>query len=284
MSAAPNAEQVTVIAPHGAWWRLSLQPIWEYRDLLILLVRRDFLSRYRQTILGPAWFILQPLLMTLVFTVLFGKVARLPTAGAPPVLFYLAGQLFWTYPAQLFQTVSGTFTSQAGLFGKVYFPRLVVPCGAALSGLMGLFLQAVTYAAFWIFFKMRGAPLELDWTILWLPLAVAQITLIGLGTGLIMAALTAKYRDLSHLVPFLAQIWMYASPVIYPVSFFPEKWRWAAELNPMTFPIECLRSITLQAGDPDAGMGCISLTVTVALLLTGILSFQRVERTFVDTV
>jgi lipopolysaccharide transport system permease protein len=275
------------IRPSRNWVDLDWQSLWQYRDLLLLLVRRDFLARYKQTILGPAWFILQPLLTTATFTFAFAKVARVPTDGLPPVLFYLSGLLCWTYFAQTFQSTSTTLIGNAALFKKVYFPRLVVPLASVLSNIFAFLIQLATFLGFYAFYKFfteAGEHFGLSWEALALPLIVLQIALCSLAVGLWLSALTAKYRDFQHLASFLVQIWMYATPIIYPLSRVPEHWRWIAILNPMTMPVELTRHVLLGKGSSDPRYLAVSLIGTLVTLVTGFLLFQNVERTFVDTV
>ncbi len=276
-----------VIQPHRSWLRVEWHGMWQYRDLLLLLVHRDFVSKYKQTILGPAWFVIQPLLMTATFAVIFGKVAGIPTEGAPPVLFYLCGLLGWSYFAQNFQSTSTTLLSNASLFGKVYFPRLIVPISSVISNLLAFAIQFLTFLAFFMFFKFMDTPgyeFGMRWQVVLLPLLVLQIALFSLGVGLWFSALTAKYRDFQHLSTFLIQIWMYATPVIYPLSKIPESWRWLAIANPMTMPIEFMKYSLLGTGSSNLNYLAISVIGTFVTLLSGLLVFQNIERTFVDTV
>jgi len=281
------ADYELVIRPSRGWLHLNLGDLWRYRDLLFFLVHRDFVAKYKQTVLGPAWFILQPLLTTLVFTVIFGKVAQIPTDGLPPVLFYLAGLLGWSYFAQTFQSTSGTLVNNAGLFGKVYFPRLVVPLSAVISNLLAFALQLATFLCFWTYFKFfstAGASFGFSGAIVSFPLVVIQIAALSLGAGLWLTALTAKYRDFTHLSGFIIQIWMYATPVIYPLSQIPEGWRWLAVLNPMAMPVETIKYMLLGKGVVVPFYLALSVAMTVVLLLSGVLVFNKVEKTFVDTV
>jgi lipopolysaccharide transport system permease protein len=254
---------------------------------LFLLVHRDFVARYKQTILGPAWFVLQPLVTTAVFSIIFGEIAKIPTDGLPPILFYLTGLLGWNYFAQTFQSASGTLVNNAGLFGKTYFPRLVVPLSAVISNFFAFALQLATLLAVWIYFKLfTGANEQFGFSvsIVWLPLVVLQIAALSLGAGLWLSAITAKYRDFTFLVGFIIQIWMYATPVIYPLSQIPEKWRWIAVLNPMTMPVEAIKLMFLDQGTIVGTYMLLSVSITVLSLLSGVLVFNKVEKTFVDTV
>lgn len=266
------------------WLDLELRSIWQYRDLVSLLIRRDFVSKYKQTILGPLWFVVQPLAMTLVFTVIFGHVARLSTDGLPPLLFYLCGQLGWNYFAQTFGSTSTSLLTNAALFSKVYFPRLVVPVAALISNLFAFSIQAVTFFSFFIYFKFtpQADSYTLTWHALLLPLLVVQTAVLSLGVGLVMSALTAKYRDLSHAMVLFVQVWMYATPVIYPLSEVPTDWRWMAAINPMTPIVESYRLLLLGTGTVEPLQLVCSIAVTVTVAAAGILSFGRIEKTFVD--
>ncbi len=275
-----------IIEPTHGLRAFDWREVWAYRDLLTLLVWRDFASRYKQTVLGPLWFIVQPLLTTVVFTIVFGKFAGIPTAATPPVLFYMVGLLAWNYFAQTFQSTSSTLVNNAGMFGKVYFPRIVVPLSSVVSNLAALGIQVATFAAVYATYYLIGLPAGtgLRWQVLLLPLVVLQVGALALGVGLWLAALTARYRDFTVLAGFLLQLWLYATPVIYPLASVPPGWRIAVILNPMTMPVEMFKLGLLGAGTVDTPTVVISLVMTVALLVTGVLIFKRVESTFVDVV
>jgi lipopolysaccharide transport system permease protein len=276
-----------IIEPSSSWLRVPWRDIVQYRDLLFLLVKRDFISRYKQTILGPLWFVIQPLLTTIVFTVIFGKVAKIPTDGLPPMLFYLCGMLGWSYFSQCMLGTSSTFINNAGLFGKVYFPRLIVPLSVIISNLIAFAIQLATFMCFWIYFKFftpAGADIHISPSLIVLPALLLQTAAIGLGVGLWMSALTAKYRDFGHLSGFLTQLWMYATPVVYPLSLISKKWRWLISLNPMTGIVESFKYVFLGVGTVDAGYLAISAGMTIIVLISGVLIFSRTERTFIDTV
>jgi lipopolysaccharide transport system permease protein len=274
------------LRPETGWLSIELKSVWHYRDLLSLLVWRDFVAKYKQTILGPLWFVIQPLLMTVVFTVVFSTVAGLPTDGLPPILFYLCGQLGWNYFAQSLSSGSATLVSNAGLFSKVYFPRLVVPLSALISNLFAFAIQAATFFAFFFYFKysQKSGAFGLSWHAALLPLLVLQTAALSLGVGLIMSALTAKYRDLTHLTGLIIQVWMYATPVIYPLSKVPERWQWVASLNPMTPIVEAYRLMLLGTGTVVPQHLALSVIMTSLLLVAGLLLFGKVEKTFVDTI
>lgn len=285
-----NTEQnnfEVIIQPNRSWFYIDWRGLLHYRDLLFFLVRRDFLSEYKQTILGPLWFIIQPLLMTLVFTVIFGKVARIPTDGLPPMLFYFCGLLTWRYFASCLNTTSNTFEANAHLFGKVYFPRLVVPLSVGISNLLAFAIQLITFLGFYFYFKYftpAGMSIKPNLVIFVLPLLLLQTAAISLGVGLWMSALTAKYRDLRFLMGFLVQLWMYATPIIYPMSIIPEKWRPLAAINPMAAIVELYRYAFFGVGSLNFNYLLISIVTTIVVLFTGIFIFNKTERTFIDTV
>ena len=276
-----------VIRPATGWAGLGLADVWRYRDLMLLLVHRDFVAKYKQTVLGPVWFIIQPLLTTVVFTVVFSQIAQISTDGTPPVLFYLAGLLCWNYFAQTFQTISQTFVTNASMFGKVYFPRLVVPIAAVISNLIAFGIQFATFALFWVYYKAFtdwGANLTLGSGLILFPMVVLQVGLFSLAVGLWLSAATAKYRDFAFLTGFIIQMWMYATPVIFPLSRVPENYRWLIVLNPMTMPVELSKKLLLGEGLATTPYVMVSVVTTLLLLVSGILVFNRVERTFVDVI
>lgn len=274
------------IEARRGWLRVDWRELWEYRDLLFVLVRRDFLAKYKQTVLGPLWFILQPLLNTLVFTVVFNKVAGIETGGIPPLLFYLCALLPWGYFAQNVTTGALTFTSNAHLFGKVYFPRLVVPISTVLSNLFALGLQFIVFFIFAAWFAMRGSAVHFGPEIL-LSIPLLLITgALSLGLSLLISASTAKYRDLSHLTPILLQLWMFATPVIYPMSKLTGgdgHYAWIAWMNPMAPVVEGFRFALLGRGTWNSGMLGVSAVASAILLLLGVMAFGRAERTVTDS-
>ena len=273
-----------IITPRKKWWDLQLRDVWHYRDLISLFVRRDFVSRYKQTILGPLWFIIQPLLTSLVFTVIFGNIARLPTDGLPQMLFYMSGNILWHYFSSCLTSTSTTFTSNAHLFGKVYFPRLVMPISIVISNLITFAIQFVFFFAYFAFFALRGSEVGLTSWAFALPILLVLMAGLGLGFGIIISSMTTKYRDLQYLVGFGVGLWMYATPVIYPVSSIPEKWRWVANVNPVTPIIETFRAGFLGAGDASWPRLAYSFGFMLVVVLIGVLIFNRVEKTFIDTV
>lgn len=272
-----------VIEPPQGWFALHLRDLWRYRDLTGLFVRRDFVASYKQTILGPLWHIIQPLLTTLMFTVVFGRIAGLPTDGVPQFLFYMAGTTVWSYFAQCLTRTSTTFIANAGIFGKVYFPRMVVPVSVVMSQLIGFAIQFVFFLAFYAVFWAKGAPIHPNWAVSLLPLLLVLMAGLGLGFGVIISSLTTKYRDLQVLVAFGVQLWMYATPVIYPLSTMG-KYRWIIVANPMTAIVETFRYGFFGSGTFSWAHLAYSAGFMLTLLLAGMAIFNRVERTFMDTV
>ncbi len=274
-----------VIEPSRGWLRIEWRELWEYRDLLLLLVQRDVVSRYKQTLLGPLWFVLQPLLTTAVFVV-FGRISGISTDGIPGPLFYLCGLLGWNYFAQNITTGGACFVTNSHLFGKVWFPRLIVPIAAVISNLVSLALQFVPFLGCLIYFKISGAAAGIHATpaLLLLPLVIAHTAALSLGVALCMSAATGKYRDLIHLQQYLIQIWMFATPVVYPLSAVPAKWKWVALANPLSVPVESFRICLLGRGTVGSTELAVSALWTILLLLCGMALFQRVARTVVDSV
>jgi lipopolysaccharide transport system permease protein len=251
-----------------------------------LLVREEFVVKHKQTILGPLWYILQPLLTTVVFTVIFNRVARLPTDGLPPMLFYLGGLTIWSYFSQNLTHTSSIFARYASLFEKVYFPRLIMPIAAICSNVFALLVQIASFVGLIIFFRLQGAdfnPKSAEALVL-APVLILQTAVLSLGVGLIFSALTAKYRDLTHLTGFILQIWMYASPVIYPASNLPDKFRWLILANPVAPIVENFRAVFLGVSAVNAFETNCSVLLTILILLVGLFLFKRTERTFIDSV
>jgi len=273
-----------VIRPQRAWWDLRLGELWRYRDLIWLFVWRDFVAYYKQTILGPLWYLIQPILTTLVFTVIFGNIAKLSTDGLPPFLFYLAGNTVWTYFSACLTSTSSTFTSNAGLFGKVYFPRLAMPLSVVISQIISFGIRMLVFLGFLIYFMLSGADVNPNWWILLLPVLLLAMAGLGLGLGIIVSSLTTKYRDLQQLVAFGVQLLMYATPVIYPVSSIPERFQWIILANPMTSIVEAFRYAFLGAGSVNRMQLLYSFGFMVVIVIVGITIFNRVEQTFMDTV
>jgi lipopolysaccharide transport system permease protein len=273
-----------VIEPPKGWLRFELGELWRYRDLVSLFVARDFSAQYKQTVLGPAWHLIQPLLTTLLFTLTFGRIAKLPTDGVPPMLFYLAGITCWSYFADCLDRTAGTFVTNAGLFGKVYFPRLAVPVSVVISNMIKFAIQLGLFLVLLVGYSFAGATPHPNAAILLLPVLLVMMAALGLGVGIVVSSLTTKYRDLQVLFRFAVQLAMYLTPVIYPLSIFPERVRRFAVLNPMTPLIEAFRYAFLGRGSLDVGELSLAAAITAAILLAGMMLFHRVEQTFMDTV
>lgn len=277
-------EWTEVIEPPSGWLDVPVQQLWRYRDLIGLFIRRDFVAVYKQTVLGPLWFFLQPLMTTLVFTVVFGRVAKVPTDGSPPFLFYLSGVVAWGYFSACLNKTSTTFISNAHIFGKVYFPRLAVPISVVLSNLMAFAIQFALFVGFLIYYFVLGAEVRPTVYVLLTPVLLVEMALLGLGCGIIVSSLTTRYRDLTKLVSFGTQLWMYATPIVYPVSALPQEWRWVAWANPMAPVVEIFRFAFLGSGELPFGAMILSFATTLMTLVVGLLLFTRVEKNFVDTI
>lgn len=274
----------TLIEPSQRLFNLNIGELWRYRYLVRLLVRRNFIAQYKQSVLGPTWHILAPLLSTAVFTVVFGYIARIHTEGVPHVVFYLAGVVFWGFFSQCVQATSLTFIDNIQLFSKVYFPRLAVPVAAFFSKLITFLIQFALLLAVWAYYWWVTPEIRPNAALLLIPLLLLQSMLIALGLGLCVAAATVKYRDLSFLVAFFIQLWMYATPIVYPLSLVPEWLRPVMALNPVAPVIELFRYGFFGVGTPPWEAWGVSLGVTALLFVVGAMLFSRVERTFVDTV
>jgi lipopolysaccharide transport system permease protein len=273
-----------VIRPRRPWLDLRLGELWHARDLILLFVRRDFVAGYKQTILGPLWYLIQPLLTTVIFTVVFGRIANLPTDGVPDFIFYLSGTVIWSYFAACLTRTSNTFTANAGLFGKVYFPRLAVPMSVVISNLISFGIQFGLFLAFLLFFMLSGSSVRPNAAVLLLPLLLVMMAGLGLGLGIIVSSLTTRYRDLQQLVGFGVQLLMYATPVIYPLSAVPKPLLPLITANPLTPIVDWFRYAFLGAGTVSPWGLLYSAGCTVAVLALGLLLFNRIEQTFMDTV
>jgi lipopolysaccharide transport system permease protein len=274
-----------VIEPKRNLLDLRLGDLWRARDLVMLFVWRDFVSVYKQTILGPLWYIIQPLLTTVVFTFIFGSVAKLPTDGLPQFLFYMSGTVVWSYFAACITKTADTFITNTQLFGKVYFPRLAVPVSILLSNLITFTIQFVLFLAFMGYFALRGNLLHPNWWMLITPLLILMMAGLGLGFGIIISSLTTKYRDLRFLITFGVTLLMYATPAILPLSSFPQRFQWIILANPMTPIMETFRYAFLGGGGtvnlPDLAY---SFGFMLVVVIIGSIIFNRVEQTFMDTV
>lgn len=274
-----------IIKPHTSLLDLRLGDVWRYRDLVMMFVRRDFVSTYKQTILGPIWFFIQPLLTTITFIIIFGQVAKLSTDGLPQPLFYLAGITVWSYFSQTLTAISTVFITNAAIFGKVYFPRLTMPVSIVISNLVRFLIQFGLFLAVWIFYLVRsGNNVQPNWLIVLTPVLLIMMGLLSLGLGMIFSALTTKYRDLAMLLTFGIQLLMYATPVIYPLSSIPAKYKWLILANPMSAVVETFRYAFLGSGSFSWAYLGYSAGFTAIILFIGTVIFNKVEKSFTDTV
>jgi lipopolysaccharide transport system permease protein len=285
MSKSPSDYWTFIIKPQNQFWDLRFNELWAYRYLVRLFVRRDFVSTYKQTILGPLWFFIQPILSSVTFTFIFGNIAGLSTDGLPMMIFYMSGIICWSYFSDCLNRTSSTFTSNAGIFGKVYFPRMIVPISGVISNLIRFGIQFILLIAFLIYYLITGANVSPNWSILLTPLFILIMAGQGLGLGIIISSFTTKYRDFTFLIGFGVQLLMYASPVIFPLSEIKNPlYRNILELNPMTPIIEGFRYAYLGAGSLSPGLLLYSSLFTLVVLVLGTVIFHRVEKTFMDTV
>ena len=275
----------THIQAGSPWWRIDWREIWEYRDLLVLLVKRDLTAIYKQSVLGPLWFVIQPLLTTVVFTIIFGNVAKIPTDGVPHFIFYMGGTIFWNYFAGVLNHGAGSLVANTNVLSKVYFPRLIIPLSGVFINLAHLALNFVLFLGFYAWFLFRGSEMAPNGWLFLLPALIVQCGLLGLGFGLWVSSLTIKYRDLRFALPFLIQLWMYATPIVYPASLVVKpSLKLILWLNPMTAVVEFSRYGFTGQGTVDlAGLG-LSWAVTLVMLISGLFLFNKVQRTFVDTI
>lgn len=279
----------TVIVPKTGWFDLNLKEVLAYRDLIFLFVKRDFVSKYKQTILGPVWAIIQPFLTTVMFTLIFGSIAGLAPGGIPSFVFYLSGNVMWGYFSGCLGSTANTFVANSHTMGKVYFPRLVMPISTVLSQLISFFIQYLFLAVFLIYYTVTGQGVQPSLWILMTPMLLLQMAMLSLGFGIIISAMTTKYRDLAMLVGFGVQLWMYATPVAYDMfsmsAFAPGgKWHALYMCNPVTPALNQFRYAYLGIGSMDWGAYLISWCTTLVVLFVGIVLFNRVEKTFMDTV
>jgi len=273
-----------IIRPKRNLLDINLKEIWAYRDLVMLFVRRDFVAKYKQTILGPLWFILNPLISTFLYTIVFAGIAKISTEGAPPQLFYLSGIVAWSYFAACLNGTSSTFSSNAAIFGKVYFPRLVSPVSVIISSMVQLGIQLLLLAVVMIYFSFSGYSIQINCYIFYIPLIIINLAILGFGFGIIFSALTTKYRDLTNFLGFGVQLWMYITPVIYPAAAVPEKYRIFVSLNPVAPLVEAFKYGAIGVGDFNYAHLLYSALFTCILLFVGIILFNRTEQNFMDTV
>lgn len=274
-----------IIKPKNKWYQIDLAAIWRYRDLLLLLVRRDFVAVYKQTILGPLWFLIQPILTAITFTFIFGSIAKISTDDNPPLLFYMAGITLWTYFSDCLTKTSNTFIANAGVFGKVYFPRLIIPLSVLVSNLIKLGIQFLIFTAIWIYFYTSTNKINPHWESMWLlPVLVIIMAGLGFGFGILISSLTTKYRDLTFLVGFGVQLLMYASSVVIPISSMTPKVKFVMLLNPLTSIIEAFKYLFLGSGYYNVSWILYSIGFMFLLSIFSVIIFSKTEKSFMDTV
>jgi len=274
-----------IIKPQNKWNDLDLAALWRYRDLLMLLVRRDFVAVYKQTILGPLWLFIQPVLTSLTFTFIFGRLAKISTDGNPPILFYMAGITLWTYFADCLNKTSNTFIANAGVFGKVYFPRLIIPLSVLVSNLIKLGIQLFIFLLIWFYYLNTTTSINPQWQYMWLvPGLIFMMAGLGLGFGILISSLTTKYRDLTFLIGFGVQLLMYASSVVLPISSMSEKVKYIMLFNPLTSIIEAFKFIFLGSGSFESLWLVYGFGFMIILLAIAVVVFNKVEKSFMDTV
>lgn len=290
MDNSSQQQWTTIIKPRTGWFDIDLKELWQYRDLVVMFVKRSFATLYKQTILGPAWILINPLLTTVIFTVVFGNIAGLAESGVPSFLFYMAGNAIWSFFASCITGTANTFVTNAGLFGKVYFPRLTMPISQVVISFINLLIQMVMFLVFWVWFYFFGqayGAVQMNLWVLALPAVLLLVMVMGLGVGIIVSSLTTKYRDLAIVVSFGVQLWMYATPVVYSMSEIAAgspRLLVLMRLNPMTEPVQVFRYALLGCGEISPAWLLYSAVVALVTLAAGVVLFSRVEKTFMDTV
>ncbi len=282
-----NKEWLFEITPKNNFFSLNFREIWQYRDLLFLFVKRDVVTVYKQTVLGPLWYLIQPLFTSVTFTIIFNNVAGINTGAIPPFLFNLAGITVWNYFTACLSGTSDTFKANANIFGKVYFPRIITPLSVVISNLIKFGIQFFIFVFFYVFYYIKGANLALNGLVVFFPVLIAVMGILGLGLGMLISSMVTKYRDFSYLVTFGISLLMYLSAVMYPMTLIKDKlpkFGWLVEYNPLAYIIETSRYMLLDTGEISVLGLCYTLLVTIALFFIGLLVFNRTEKSFIDTV
>jgi len=277
-------EYTTVIKPKNKLLEVDFKEIWRYRDLFSMFVKRNIITQYKQTILGPAWFVIQPVLQTIMFMIVFGGIAKISTDGLPQALFYMLGIVSWNYFSDCLNKTSSTFTDNQAIFGKVYFPRLIVPLSTVASNLVRMGIQFALFTVVYLYFLITGTHIAPNIYILLIPLLVLMLAGLSLGFGIIISSMTTKYRDLTILFTFIVQLWQYATPVMYPLSIIPHQYRWIVALNPITSIVETFKYGTMGVGIFSWAQLAYSFIFMLVLLAVGVVVFNKVQRSFMDTV
>lgn len=282
-----NENWLFEITPKNKFFSLNLKEVWQYRDLLFLFVKRDVVTVYKQTVLGPLWYLIQPLFTSITFTIIFNTVAGIETGTVPPFLFNLAGITVWNYFTACLNGTSNTFASNAGIFGKVYFPRLIVPLSVVVSNLLKFGIQFFIFVVFYLYFYYNGAAVHINSLVLFFPFLIVMMGVLGLALGMIISSLVTKYRDFSYLIGFGVQLLMYLSAVVYPMALIQQKmpeYAWLVEYNPLAYIIETTRYLLLDVGQISITGLLYTFILIILLFFTGLLIFNRTERNFIDTV
>jgi lipopolysaccharide transport system permease protein len=282
-----DKEWLFEITPKNKFFSLNLKEVWQYRDLLMLFVKRDVVTVYKQTVLGPLWYLIQPLFTSITFTIIFNTVAGIETGAVPPFLFNLAGITVWNYFTACLNDTSDTFKRNAAIFGKVYFPRVIMPISIVISNLLKFGIQFLIFIGFYIFYYFQGAAISLNTAILFFPLLIALMGILGLGLGMLISSMVTKYRDLSYLIGFGVQLLMYLSAVMYPMALIQSKmpdYVWLVQYNPLAYIIETTRYMLLGVGSISAWGMVYTVCITLIVFLLGLLVFNKTEKSFIDTV
>lgn len=272
------------ITPHKKWYDIDFKSLWRYRDLFVMYIKRDLIVQYKQTVLGPLWYLIQPVFTTIMYMFVFGGLAGISTDGVPQPLFYMAGIMMWNYFNTVFMASSGLFIANSSIFGKVYFPRLIVPLATTTSNLLKFLIQLMLFVAVYIFYVCIGSDVTPNWTLVTFPLIVVMVGIFGMSSGLIISSMTTKYRDLTQLVNFGVQLYMYATPIIYPLSAAPEEYKDIIMLNPLSPMFEAVRYSWMGCGTISWGGLLYSCVFTLVLTAFAVVIFSKTERTFMDTV
>lgn len=283
----PENDWLFEITPKNKFFSLNLKEVWQYRDLLLLFVKRDVVTVYKQTILGPLWYLIQPLFTSITFTIIFNKVAGITTGTVPPFLFNLAGIMVWNYFTSCLTDTSDTFKKNAAIFGKVYFPRVIMPLSTVISNLLKFGIQFLIFTAFYVFYYFQGVAISLNASLLFFPLLIALMGILGLGLGMLISSMVTKYRDLSYLIGFGVQLLMYLSAVMYPMALIQKKmpdYAWLVQYNPLAYIIETTRYMLLGIGDVSLWGLVYTVGVTLLVFFMGLLVFNKTEKSFIDTV
>lgn len=288
MSNSPQTDDwLFEITPKNKFLTLNFKEIWQYRDLLMLFVKRDVVTVYKQTVLGPLWYLIQPLFTSIIFTVIFNNVAGIATGSVPPFLFNLAGITIWNYFTACLNDTSDTFKKNAAIFGKVYFPRVIMPLSVVISNLLKFGIQFGIFVAFYLYYYWQGADLTLTVSVIFFPILIAMMGVLGLGLGMIISSLVTKYRDFTYLVGFGVQLLMYLSAVMYPMALLKEKlptYGWLIDLNPLAYIVETTRYMLLGVGEISLMGLSVTFVLTIAIFMLGLLVFNKTEKSFIDTV